>query len=142
MRTFGIDIWSPMDKVMKNNQTVADVLSNALPLLLITSRNESSSYTKRYFLKPNELMNCNGFDCDVKHTEGSIGRFLTNFFEGKATHDIKSQVEPVQRENDSGVITLTGNSFHVLLMNNLTRNALIHFYTPWCGRLLHSLLMY
>ena len=134
MRTFGIDIWSPMDDVMMGNLTVGDVLYNTLPKLVITSRNESVYYTKRYILEPDDFMNCTIYNtgCDSQFTENAMNQFVTNVLNGMGTHDIKSQIEPVHRENDSGVITLTGHSFHNL-MNNLTRNTLIQFYAPWCG---------
>jgi hypothetical protein len=134
MRTFGIDVWSPMDKVMVGNINVTDALSESLPFLVVTSRNESSFYTKRFSLRPTDSMRCmtNYSDCDRHYTLEKFSSFLKDVLEGRAIHDIKSQVDPANQTNDSGVITLTGKSFKSL-MGNLTTNTLIQFYVPWCG---------
>lgn len=72
---------------------------------------------------------------DIGSNPGPIATLLSDLFQGKLSPYIRSQMAPSTKEhiNESGVQTITGNTFRELVMDRDHKHTLVEFYTPSCG---------
>lgn len=125
LTTFGIDIWTSIDYAcsdVNTEQCYIDEISQ-LPMGMITSRRNSDSLMSRYYL-PSDRINKNNDALDI---------FLSQFFDGKLVHQLKSEQPPKENKLSSGVQVLTGDTFEELVMLNSDKHSLVQFYAPYCG---------
>mmetsp|Transcript_12534 Transcript_12534/g.14137 ORF Transcript_12534/g.14137 Transcript_12534/m.14137 type:complete len:755 (-) Transcript_12534:3953-6217(-) len=132
MTTFGIDIWSQMDSDCTTSSLKECYISDIslLPMVMITSRRESDSYMLRYNLRSELLLQ--NMSTTVTDKTGAIDHFLSSYFDGKLTHEHKTEPISQQRKLKSGVEIVTGATFQSLIMSG-RKHTLLQLYAPHCG---------
>jgi len=138
MTTFGMDIWSEMDRECSDRVSdgecfVEDIPS--LPAAMITSRRESSSFMNVYHLPSTDLIGSN----NNLVSGGPLFEFLnSSFIEGTLSPTIKSEQlsENENRTLSSGVQIVTADTFQQTVLdedNSESKHSVVYFYTPTCG---------
>jgi protein disulfide-isomerase A1 len=70
------------------------------------------------------------FDQDSEITEAAIGKFVSEFVEGKIEPSIKS--EPVPEKQEGPVQIVVAYNYDEIVLDD-SKDVLIEFYAPWCG---------
>ena len=128
LMTFGIDIWSNLDRSCIEGD-LEECYPDHMPLLpmtIITSRVETPTSTLRYNLSSEKLISS-----DLSNN--TINEFLTDYFDGKLMYEIKSESASEHSTLESGVKIVTGNTFNELVMRENKKHSLVQFYAPYCG---------
>jgi len=128
LMTFGIDIWSNLDRSCIEGD-LEECYPDHMPLLpmtIITSRVETPTSTLRYNLSSEKMISS-----DLSNN--TINEFLTDYFDGKLMYEIKSESASEHSTLESGVKIVTGNTFNELVMRENKKHSLVQFYAPYCG---------
>jgi protein disulfide-isomerase A1 len=70
------------------------------------------------------------FDQDSEITEAAIGKFVSEFVEGKIEPSIKS--EPIPEKQEGPVQIVVAYNYDEIVLDD-SKDVLIEFYAPWCG---------
>jgi len=70
------------------------------------------------------------FDQDSEITEATIGKFVSEFVEGKIEPSIKS--EPIPEKQEGPVQVVVAYNYDEIVLDD-SKDVLIEFYAPWCG---------
>ena len=118
MTTFGIDMWSPLDRAIHE---LAEE-EPPLPTLLLTD--QRSGGTLRYYL---------GAEAILDESASAIPSFIQDFWAGSLLPRVKSSSN--SRTTESGVQILTANTMKeaLHLESGSLHHALLYFTAPTCG---------
>ena len=153
LKTFGIDIWSPIDRyatriisavanglydseesggtedksdLNDKEMGLDDVLSpppSVLPSILLTNRRKDRAGIERYYLDP-------------PITREAVNQFMTDFRSGIAVPEIKSRRRRSTYSsgiNKHGIYILTGETLPSFLEDHKHSDVLLQLYAPTCG---------
>ena len=70
------------------------------------------------------------FDQEKKLTEKDVGKFVSDYVEGKVEPSIKS--EPIPEKQDGPVSIVVAHNYKDIVLDD-SKDVLIEFYAPWCG---------
>jgi thiol-disulfide isomerase/thioredoxin len=145
LKTFGVDIWSDMDRRCSERMTtkaktecfVDDIPQ--LPSAMITSRRESSKYMKVYHLELDKKSLSNHHPLHLGKasipTSNPLSAFLQTYFDNRNAlkPTIKSEYIDISHgKPSSGIKIATANTFDSMVLSP-NKHSIVYLYTPTCG---------